>query len=143
MQLARYAMMSVGQILLLAAAAMASVPAVQGPDGLVPGRVTRFVCAHCTLTGKLSSYCLFLNRAAAATLPLQNHATASDRSKWRPAPATSWLARGARPAQLRTSDISQKVMCYLKPQSSRHMSYDTLICISAGGVVVRAALQYA
>jgi hypothetical protein len=28
------------------------------------GRLTRFVCAHCTATGKLSSRCLFLNRAA-------------------------------------------------------------------------------
>jgi hypothetical protein len=55
-------MMSVGQILLLAAAVMASVPAVQGPDGL--GRVTRFVCAHCTSTGKLSGHSLVLNRAA-------------------------------------------------------------------------------
>jgi hypothetical protein len=63
-QLARYAMMSVGQILLLAAAVMASVPAVQCPYGLGPGRVTRFVCAHCTSTGKLSSHGLFLNRAA-------------------------------------------------------------------------------
>ena len=54
--------MCVGQILLLAAAVMASVPAVQGTDGL--GRVTRFVCAHCTSTGKLSSHGLFLNRAA-------------------------------------------------------------------------------
>jgi len=55
-------MMSVGQILLLAAAVMASVPAVQCPDGL--GRMTCFVCAHCTSTGKLSSHGLFLNRAA-------------------------------------------------------------------------------
>ena len=30
-------------------------------DGL---GVTRFVCAHCTATGQLSSRCLFLNRAA-------------------------------------------------------------------------------
>ena len=56
--------MLVGQILLLAAAVMASVPAVQGQDGLGPGRVTRFVCAHCTSTGKLSSPGLFLNWAA-------------------------------------------------------------------------------
>ena len=28
------------------------------------GRLTRFVCAHCTATGKLSSRGLFLNRAA-------------------------------------------------------------------------------
>jgi hypothetical protein len=60
-QLARYSMMSVGHVLLLAAV-MASVPAVQGTDGL--GRVTRFVCAHCTSTGKLSSWGLFLNLAA-------------------------------------------------------------------------------
>ena len=29
-----------------------------------PDRVTRFVCGHCTATGKLSSRGLFLNRAA-------------------------------------------------------------------------------
>jgi hypothetical protein len=45
------------------------------------------------------------------------------------------------PAQRRTSDISQKAMCYLKPQLSRHISYDTPASINAGGVVVRAALQ--
>ncbi len=52
---------------------------------------------------------------------------------------------GVRPAQRWTSDISQKAMCFLKPQSSRHISYDTPISIIAGhgGVVVRAALQYA
>ncbi len=54
--------MPVGLILLLAAAVMASVPvaaaAALGPvhdtDGL--GRVTLSVCAHYTLTGKLSSH---------------------------------------------------------------------------------------
>ncbi len=50
---------------------------------------------------------------------------------------------GVLPAQRRTSDISQKAMCYLKPQFSRHISYDSTVRINAGGVVVRAALQYA
>ncbi len=63
-QLARHATMSVGRILLLAAAVIASAPAVKGTDSDGLGRVTRFVCAHCTSTGKLSSHCLFLNRAA-------------------------------------------------------------------------------
>ena len=65
-------MMPDGRILLLAAAVMASVPvaaaAAWGPvhdtDGLGRVMVTRFVCAHCTSTGKLSSHGLFLNRAA-------------------------------------------------------------------------------
>jgi hypothetical protein len=70
-QEAQYAMMSVVRILLLAAVAlavMASVPVaaaagpVQDTDGI--SLVTRFVCAHCTLTCKLSSHCLFLNRGA-------------------------------------------------------------------------------
>ena len=51
---------------------------------------------------------------------------------------------GVLPAQHRTSDISQKApRLKLEPQFSIHMSYDTPFGINAGGVVVRAALQYA
>ncbi len=47
-------------------------------------------------------------------------------------------------AQHRTSNISQKApRLKLEPQFSIHISYDTLFGINAGGVVVRAALQYA
>ncbi len=66
-------MMSVTRTLLLAAVAsviMASVPvpvtgsAAAGPAGSGTGRVTRFVCAHCTSTGELSHRCMFLIRAS-------------------------------------------------------------------------------
>ena len=51
---------------------------------------------------------------------------------------------GVLPAQHRTSDMSQKApRLKLEPQFSRHISYDTPFGINAGGVVVRAALQYA
>ncbi len=47
-------------------------------------------------------------------------------------------------AHHRTSDISQKApKLKLEPQISIHISYDTPFGINAGGVVVRAALQYA
>ena len=73
--LARYAMMYRGLTLLLAAvvlADMASASESPGPPAShtrVPARgdgqgVTRFVCAHCTATGQLSSSGMFLNRAA-------------------------------------------------------------------------------
>ena len=43
-----------------------------------------------------------------------------------------------------TSDISQKApRLKPEPQFSRHISYDTPFGINTGGVVVRAALQYA
>ncbi len=73
--LARYAMMYRGLTLLLAVvvlADMASAAESPGPSashtrvtawGDGQG-VTRFVCAHCTATGQLSSCGLFLNRAA-------------------------------------------------------------------------------
>ena len=76
-QVARYALMAIFRPILLAALAFAvmasSIPisasalsdvlaAGAGPGRA--GRVTRFVCAHCTSTGKLSSHGLFLNRAA-------------------------------------------------------------------------------
>ncbi len=47
-------------------------------------------------------------------------------------------------AQHRTFDISQKApRLKLEPQFSRHTLYDTPFGINAGGIVVRAALQYA
>ena len=73
--LAQYAMMYRGLTRLLAAvllADMASAAESSGPSaghsrvtarGDGPG-VARFVCAHCTATGQLSSRCLFLSRAA-------------------------------------------------------------------------------
>ena len=80
-QVARYALMAIFQPILLAVLAFAvmasSVPisasalsdilaAGTGPGrgDAGAGRLTRFVCAHCTATGKLSSRGLFLNRAA-------------------------------------------------------------------------------
>ena len=80
-QAARYALMAIFQPILLAVLAFAvmasSVPisasalsdilaAGTGPGrgDAGAGRLTRFVCAHCTATGKLSSRGLFLNRAA-------------------------------------------------------------------------------
>ena len=63
-QVARNAMMSIFRTLLLAFAVMASVPAPGPADSDAAGRTTRFVYAHCTSTGKLSSRGLFLNRAA-------------------------------------------------------------------------------
>ena len=74
-------MMPVTGTLLLAAVAsviiMASVQvplSAAGPGGPCVGRVTRFVCAHCTSTGELSHRGMFLNRASvnrhiAATKP--------------------------------------------------------------------------
>ena len=74
-------MMPVTGTLLLAAVAsviiMASVQvplSAAGPGGPCVGRVTLFVCAHCTSTGELSHRCMFLNRASvnrhiAATKP--------------------------------------------------------------------------
>ena len=54
------------------------------------------------------------------------------------------VGAGVLPAQHRTSDISQKApRLKLEPQFSRHISYDTPFGINAGGIVVRAALQYA
>ena len=80
-QVARYALMAIFQPILLAVLAFAvmasSVPisasalsdvlaagAGPGRGDAGAGRLTRFVCAHCTATGKLSSRGLFLNRAA-------------------------------------------------------------------------------
>jgi len=61
---------SILRTLLLAAVAVMAAKASDLPGGppSCPGlggqRVTRFVCAHCTSTGLLSSRCLFLNRGA-------------------------------------------------------------------------------
>jgi hypothetical protein len=53
----------INTLLLTAVAIMASVLAA-GPAQGLGGRVTRFVCAKCTETGQLSSWGLFLSRAA-------------------------------------------------------------------------------
>ena len=74
-QVALYAMMSIVWTLLLPALAFAVMPQVPasgsssesaGAPGRADaaGRVTRFVCMHCSLSGMLSSRCLFLHRAA-------------------------------------------------------------------------------
>ena len=64
-------MMSVTRALLLAAVASVIMASVQVPvstaaglTGPGAGRVTRFVCAHCTSTGQLSHRGMFLNRAS-------------------------------------------------------------------------------
>ncbi len=59
-------MMSIVRTLLLAALAFAvmKVPVSAGDGCVAVGRVTRFVCAHCSSTGMLSSRGLFLHRAA-------------------------------------------------------------------------------
>ena len=73
-QVARYALMAIFRPILLAALAFAvmasSVPISASAlsdvlaAGAGAGRVTRFVCAHGTSTGQLSSRGRFLNRAA-------------------------------------------------------------------------------
>ena len=70
-QVARYAMMSIVWTLLLPALAFAVMPQVPGSESAgapgradAAGRVTRFVCTHCSSSGMLSSRCLFLHRAA-------------------------------------------------------------------------------
>jgi hypothetical protein len=73
--LARNAMMYRGLTLLLAVVVLADMASAAESSGScaghvrVPARgdglgVTRFVCAHCTATGQLSSSGLFLSRAA-------------------------------------------------------------------------------
>ena len=66
-------MMSVTRALLLAAVTSVIMASVQVPvsaaagptaGGPAAGRVTRFVCAHCTSTGQLSHRGMFLNRAS-------------------------------------------------------------------------------
>ena len=65
---ARYAMMSIVPTLLVAVVTFIAIMSSAGPpatgEGLGCGAVSRFVCVHCTSTGKLSSSCLFLARAA-------------------------------------------------------------------------------
>ena len=58
---------SVSTLLLIAVAIMASRASVPATGPAAPGlgcRATRFVCAKCTETGQLSSWGLFLSRAA-------------------------------------------------------------------------------
>ncbi len=65
---ARYAMMSIVPTLLVAVVTFIAIMSSAGPPatgrGLGCGAVSRFVCVHCTSTGKLSSRGLFLARAA-------------------------------------------------------------------------------
>ena len=62
---ARYAMMSIVRTLLLAALAFAVMQVPARADGCeAAGRVTRFVCAHCSSSDMLSSRCLLIHRAA-------------------------------------------------------------------------------
>ncbi len=69
-----HAMMYCGLTLLLAAVVLADMASAAESSGPFAGHirvtargdglgVTRFVCAHCTATGQLSSSSLFLNRA--------------------------------------------------------------------------------
>jgi hypothetical protein len=64
----RYAMMSIVPTLLVAVLTSVAIMSSAGPPatgaGLGCGAVSRFVCVHCTSTGKLSSRGLFLARAA-------------------------------------------------------------------------------
>ena len=58
-------MMSITRTLLLAAVASVIIgSSAAGPAGSGTGRVTRFVCAHCTATGELFHRGMFLNRAS-------------------------------------------------------------------------------
>ncbi len=61
-------MMSIAPTLLLAVVTFIAIMSNAGPPatggGLGCGSVSRFVCVHCTSTGKLSSRGLFLARAA-------------------------------------------------------------------------------
>jgi hypothetical protein len=65
---ARYAMMSTVPTLLVAVVTFIAIMSSAGPPatggGLGCGAVSRFVCVHCTSTGKLSSRGLFLARSA-------------------------------------------------------------------------------
>ena len=65
---ARYGMMSIVPTLLVAVVTFISIMSSAGPTatgaGLGCRAVSRFVCVHCTSTGKLSSSGLFLTRAA-------------------------------------------------------------------------------
>jgi hypothetical protein len=65
---ARYAIMSIAPTLLVAVVTSITIMSSAGPPaaggGLGCGAVSRFVCVHCTSTGKLDSRGLFLTRAA-------------------------------------------------------------------------------
>ena len=123
---ARYAMMYRGLTLLLAAvvlADMASASESPGPPAShtrVPARgdgqgVTRFVCAHCTATGQLSSRGLFLNRAAvrrhiSASKPCFSAGMGFREIAVEARPGDSMAGGGAERGRHRTSDISRLVM---------------------------------
>ncbi len=140
-QLAQYAMMSIGLILLLAAAVMASLPVaaaeargpVQDTDGL--GRVTRFVCAHCTSTGKLSSHGLFLNREADIATSKQCHAAQEGIWHIQMEARSCNIMAGMGGVAGSSLDVRHQPECDLHPksQSDCHMPY---ININACGAVV-------
>ena len=154
-QVARYALMAIFRPILLAALAFAvmasSVPISASAlsdvlaAGAGAGRVTRFVCAHCTSTGKLFSRCLFLNWAAVRrhiAASKQCHATDAgirtiqvEEARWA-GPATSWPARVARRGQRRTSDTSLQVMCIFSSASILLKPSKSHPCMNAGGTVV-------
>jgi hypothetical protein len=70
-------MMSIRGITALLLASVAVMAAASGKLG--PARQTRFVCAHCTATGLLSSGGLFLNRASVRRhIAASKHCRAAD-----------------------------------------------------------------
>ena len=117
-------MMSITRTLLLAAVASVIIgSSAAGPAGSGTGRVTRFVCAHCTSTGELSHRCMFLNRASvrrhiAATKPCRE-ANMGIREIQLKARAGDVMVGGggARRSQCRTSDISRQVTCWQKSKT--------------------------
>ena len=148
-QVARYAMMSIVWTLLLAALAFAvmqvpvseSAGAPARADGCeAASRVTS--CARTALRPACSpaAACLSTAPQSCGTLLLHLHAArrrrASEPSKWRPWPATSWQGRVALRAPRRMSDTSSKVtfsqQCSGSPSRQtntmhKHVSASTLV----------------
>ncbi len=157
-QVARYALMAIFRPILLAvltfavmassvpisASALLDVLAAGAGPGRA-GRVTRFVCAHCTSSGKLSSHCLFLNRAAvlchiAASKPCHAADAGIQTIQVEEARAgdvmDSWPARVARRGPGRTSDTSLQVMCIPSSASILLIPSKSHSSINTGGAVV-------
>ncbi len=102
----------VAVVTFIAIMSSASPPATGG--GLGCGAVSRFVCVHCTSTGKLSSRGLFLARAAvrrhiSATKSCRKAGLGFGRYILKPGPAMSWPERVARRGRRRTFDTSHQV----------------------------------
>ncbi len=151
-QVARYALMAIFRPILLAVLAFAilasSVPisASELSDVLAAcawtgraGRVTRFVCAHCTSTGKLSSHGLFLNRAAArrhiaASKPCHAADVGIRTIQVEEARAGDVMAGAGGPC--RTSDTSVQVMCIPSSASILLIPPKSNTSINAVGAVV-------